>query len=49
MSKSPEELYQEREKRYRDVMELKVPDRVPVVLTMSYLPIAHVGGGLRIT
>jgi uroporphyrinogen-III decarboxylase len=30
MAKSPQELFQEREKRIQDVTELKVPDRIPV-------------------
>ena len=30
MTKSPEELYQERIQRVRDVVQLKTPDRVPV-------------------
>jgi uroporphyrinogen-III decarboxylase len=42
--KSPEELYEEREKRLRDAIELKEPDRVPVVLTTNYFPLRYVGG-----
>jgi len=30
MAKSPQEIYQEKEKRLQDATELKVPDRVPV-------------------
>ena len=30
--KTPEQLYEEREKRVRDAIELKEPDRVPVVI-----------------
>src|SRR3989304_6097415 len=30
--KTPEQLYEEREKRGRDAIELKVPDRVPMVI-----------------
>jgi uroporphyrinogen-III decarboxylase len=30
MGKTPEELYQEREKRFNDAVQLKVPDRVPI-------------------
>jgi uroporphyrinogen-III decarboxylase len=41
--KSPEELYEEREKRVRDVIALREPDRVPVVLTMNYFPARHAG------
>ncbi len=43
-SKSPAELYAEREKRLRDAIELKIPDQVPVVLTMNYFPARYVGG-----
>ena len=42
--KSPAELYEEREQRLRDVVALKVPDRVPVVLTTNYLPVRFVEG-----
>jgi hypothetical protein len=42
--KSPQELYAEREKRLRDALELKIPDRVPVVITMNYFPARYVGG-----
>ncbi|MCW4037130.1 MAG: hypothetical protein NWF13_00175 [Candidatus Bathyarchaeota archaeon] len=42
--KSPEELYEAREKRLRDVKSLRKPDRVPVVLTMNYFPARYVGG-----
>ena len=42
--KSPAELYEEREKRFRDAIELKVPDRVPVVLTSNYMPVRFVEG-----
>ncbi|HEX7475657.1 MAG TPA: hypothetical protein VF318_06770, partial [Dehalococcoidales bacterium] len=42
--KSPQELYQEREKRFRDAIELKQPDRVPVVLTVNYFPARFTGG-----
>lgn len=42
--RSPAELYEEREKRLRDAIELKIPDRVPIVVTMNYFPAAYVGG-----
>ena len=44
--RSAEELYEEKEKRLRDVIELKVPDRVTVILPTSYLPSRWVGGGM---
>ena len=47
-SKSPAELYEEREKRLRDAIELRIPDRVPVVLTTNYFPARYVGGGLTV-
>jgi hypothetical protein len=43
-ARSPQELYEEREQRLRDAIELKEPDRVPVVLTMNYFPARYVGG-----
>ncbi len=30
MAKTPEELYQEREKRFNETIQLKVPDRIPI-------------------
>jgi uroporphyrinogen-III decarboxylase len=47
-AKSPAELYEEREKRLRDALELRVPDRVPVVLTTNYFPARYVGEGLTV-
>jgi hypothetical protein len=43
MSKSPEELFKEREKRVNDAVALKVPDRVPVFVLSGFFP-AHYGG-----
>ena len=48
MAKSPEELYQEREQRLRDCIDMKEPDKVPVVLTMNYFPLRYLGGGLTV-
>ncbi len=42
-SKSHEELYVEREKRLRDALELKIPDRIPVVLTTNFFPARYIG------
>lgn len=42
--KSPEQLYEERERRVRDAIQLKEPDRVPVLLATNYFPVTHVGG-----
>src|SRR3990172_3471012 len=33
--KTPEQLYEEREKRTRDAIELRVPDRVPVMMARN--------------
>ena len=41
--KTPEQLYKEREKRLRDAMELKQPDRIPMHLMLGYF-IAEIGG-----
>jgi len=41
--RAPEELYEEREKRVRDAIQLKEPDRVPVVLGGAYFAARYVG------
>ncbi len=41
--KTPEQLYEEREKRVRDAIALKQPDRVPVTLRMTYFPARYTG------
>jgi len=43
LTKTPEQLLGERSKRFADVEVLKQPDRIPIVLPMSYL-IAEMGG-----
>lgn len=43
MAKTPEELYQEREKRYKDAIQLKVPDRVPIVLFPTFFATKYAG------
>lgn len=43
MSKSPEELYQERLKRVEDAIALRVPDRVPVFVQWGFLPARYAG------
>lgn len=40
---SPEVLYQEREKRVNDALQLKVPDRVPVEMAFDYFPAKYAG------
>ena len=43
MDKSPEELYQERNKRINDAIQLKIPDRVPIEMGFSYFPAKYTG------
>ena len=43
MGKTPQELYEEREKRVKDAVALKTPDRVPVVVSMGFLPARYSG------
>jgi hypothetical protein len=45
MSKSPEALYEEREKRVNDAIALKEPDRVPIMVLSGFFP-AHYDGGM---
>jgi uroporphyrinogen-III decarboxylase len=41
--KTPEQLYEEREKRVREAIQLRVPDRVPVSMRMTYFPAKYAG------
>ncbi|MFC2038218.1 uroporphyrinogen decarboxylase family protein [Chloroflexota bacterium] len=41
--KTPEQLYEEREKRVRDAIQLREPDRVPVRLETHAFPARYVG------
>lgn len=41
--KTPEQLYEEREKRIRDAIELSEPDRVPTSLRLTYFPATYTG------
>jgi uroporphyrinogen-III decarboxylase len=43
-NKPVEQLRQEREKRINDAIQLKVPDRVPIVASFSYFPAKYVAG-----
>src|SRR4030067_1930773 len=44
MGKTPEELYEEREKRINDAIQLKVPDRVPFWFQdLSFFPAKYAG------
>ncbi len=39
--KTPEELYEEREARVRDAINLRQPDRVPVAMRFTYFPATY--------
>jgi hypothetical protein len=43
MTRAAEELRREREKRITDAIQLKMPDRVPVISAMGYFPAKYVG------
>jgi hypothetical protein len=41
--KTPQQLYNERLKRVEDAIQLKIPDRVPVSLSLGYFPAKYTG------
>jgi len=43
MDRGPEELYQEREARVGAAIQLKIPDRVPVMCLWGFFPAKHTG------
>ena len=43
MKKTFEELYQEREKRVMDAVQLKIPDRVPIAPFVGFFPAKYAG------
>lgn len=43
MNKAAEALRREREKRITDAIQLKIPDRVPVICAMGYFPAKYTG------
>ncbi len=43
MDQATEQLYREREKRYIDAVQLRVPDRVPTSVHLSFLPARFTG------
>jgi uroporphyrinogen-III decarboxylase len=43
MQRCPEQLYQEREKRFVDAIQLKIPDRVPIAISFGYFPAKYTG------
>ncbi len=47
MTKTPEELRQERIKRVEDASHLKVPDRVPIFQNVHYFPAKYAGVSYR--
>ena len=47
MSKNPDELFQEREKRVNDAIQLKVPDRVPIMALSGFFPAFYAGVSCR--
>jgi hypothetical protein len=42
--KSPGELLKEREKRVTDAIQLKVPDRVPIIPAFAFFPAKYTSG-----
>ncbi|MBW1799946.1 MAG: hypothetical protein JRJ85_04370 [Deltaproteobacteria bacterium] len=43
MEKSPEDLFQEREKRVHEAVALREPDRVPVMALSGFFPAYYAG------
>jgi hypothetical protein len=43
MDKATEQLFREREKRYIDAVQLRIPDRVPTSVHLSYFPARFTG------
>lgn len=43
MNKEAEKLYREREKRFDDIVALRVPDRVPIMVSWGFLPALEAG------
>jgi hypothetical protein len=43
MKKTARQIRQEREKRITDTIQLKMPDRVPIICAMGYFPAKYVG------
>ncbi len=43
MGKTLQQLYEERVKRVEDAIQLKVPDRVPIALSLGYFPAKYAG------
>jgi len=43
MGKTPKQLHLEREKRVNDAIQLKEPDRVPIVTLFGFFPAKYAG------
>ena len=43
MDKTAERLYHEREKRVTDAIELRMPDKVPIIVSFSFFPATYTG------
>ena len=43
MNNTPEELYKERENRIMDAVQLKIPDRIPILVALTYFPAIYTG------
>ena len=43
MSKTPEELYKERETRIMDTVRLRIPDSIPILVALTYFPAVYTG------
>ena len=43
MGEARERLYNEREKRVTDAIELRIPDRVPIIVRFNFFPAAYTG------
>ncbi len=43
MDKAAEQAFREREKRLRDAVQLKTPDRVPITISLNYFPAKFTG------
>lgn len=43
MSKTAEELYKERETRIMDAVHLEIPDRIPILVALTYFPAVYTG------
>src|SRR4030042_4266846 len=41
--KTPKQLRDEREKRITDAIQLRIPDRVPIICAMGYFPAKYAG------